>query len=138
MANESLWAGIMKHLNVTAVLLVTGVLIIGKSAGRFDTKLSKDQQILQVLNRLTFGPRPGDIEQVRRMGVEKWVDLQLHPDRIAENPVLEAKLKPLETLWMTPAQILKDYPLIPANVIQPTRLPDLLPGDQFRRFMSGT
>ena len=81
-----------------------------KAGGRFDTKLSKDQQILQAVNRLTFGPRPGDVEEVRRLGVDKWVDLQLHPERIPENPVLDEKLKPLETLRMEPGEIIAAYP----------------------------
>src|ERR1035438_5476070 len=49
-----------------------------RAADRFDTKLTTDQQIVHVLNRLTFGPRPGDIEEVRRIGVDKWIDQQLH------------------------------------------------------------
>ena len=69
-------------------------------AARFDAKLSPEQKILQALNRLTFGARPGDIEEVRRLGVEKWIELQLHPERIAENPALEARLKPLDTIRM--------------------------------------
>jgi uncharacterized protein (DUF1800 family) len=47
-------------------------------------ELLPDEQIQQVLNRLTFGPRPGDAEKVRAMGIEKWIDLQLNPDRIAD------------------------------------------------------
>ncbi|MCU1334838.1 MAG: hypothetical protein JWO19_419 [Bryobacterales bacterium] len=110
-----------------------------KAGGRFDSKLTKDQRILQVLNRLTFGPRPGDIEEVRRMGVEKWVDLQLHPERIPENPVLETKLKPLETLRMDPAAIIAQYPQVnPALVFRPTPLNELLSQDQIRRVMNGT
>ena len=41
-----------------------------------------DQQVLQVLNRLAYGPRPGDVARVRAMGVDRWIDLQLHPERI--------------------------------------------------------
>ena len=41
-----------------------------------------DQQVQQVLNRLAFGPRPGDVAQVRAMGVDQWIALQLAPDRI--------------------------------------------------------
>ncbi len=41
-----------------------------------------DEQIQQVLNRLAFGPRPGDAAAVRAMGVDKWIELQLHPERI--------------------------------------------------------
>jgi uncharacterized protein (DUF1800 family) len=45
-------------------------------------ELAADQQIIQALNRLTFGPRPGDVQNVRAMGLDKWIDLQLHPERI--------------------------------------------------------
>jgi uncharacterized protein (DUF1800 family) len=46
--------------------------------------LTADQQVLQALNRLTFGPRPGEIARVRQMGVDRWIALQLSPDRIAD------------------------------------------------------
>src|SRR5690242_13967446 len=45
-------------------------------------ELLPDEQIQQVLNRLTFGARPGDAAKVRAMGVDKWIDQQLHPERI--------------------------------------------------------
>jgi len=41
-----------------------------------------DQQVQHVLNRLAFGPRPGDTERVRRMGVDAWIAEQLRPERI--------------------------------------------------------
>ena len=50
----------------------------------FEKKLSKDQQILQALDRLTFGPRPGDVETVKKMGLKKWIGRQLHPERTPE------------------------------------------------------
>jgi uncharacterized protein (DUF1800 family) len=88
---------------------VAAVPIQGIAADRFDQKLSKDQRIVHALNRLTFGARPGDVEQVRRVGVEKWIDLQLHPERIRENDVLAPKLQPLETLQMSTRQIFETY-----------------------------
>ena len=45
-------------------------------------ELPADQQIIQALSRLTFGPRPGDVLEVRAMGLDKWIDQQLHPDKI--------------------------------------------------------
>ena len=47
--------------------------------GARSPKLSKDLQPIHALNRLTFGPRPGDVETVRKMGVKQWIDLQLSP-----------------------------------------------------------
>jgi uncharacterized protein (DUF1800 family) len=94
--------------------LVAAVPIQGIAADRFHEKLSKDQRIVHALNRLTFGARPGDVDQVRRMGFEKWIDLQLHPERIRENSVLAAKLQPLETLQMATWQIFETYQPTPA------------------------
>ena len=48
-------------------------------------ELPADQQIIQALNRLTFGPRPGDVLKVRAMGLDKWIDQQLHPERINDS-----------------------------------------------------
>ena len=48
-----------------------------------------DQQIMQVLNRLAFGPRPGDVASVRAIGVDAWIDRQLHPERIDDTEMNE-------------------------------------------------
>jgi len=72
-------------------------------------KLPEDQQIEHALNRLTFGPRPDYAKAVSKLGLKKWVDLQLHPERIPENPVLTAKLAPLETLRMSNDEIAQNY-----------------------------
>ena len=77
---------------------------------QFQKKLSKDDQILHALDRLTFGPRPGDVQRVKKIGLKKWIFEQLHPDRIDENPVLEARLQSLESLHMTPLEAAQHYP----------------------------
>src|SRR5271170_7949461 len=76
----------------------------------FQKKLSKDEQILHALDRLTFGPRPGDVARVKKIGLKKWIFEQLHPDRMNENPVLDAQLQALESLRMTPLEALQHYP----------------------------
>jgi uncharacterized protein (DUF1800 family) len=48
-------------------------------------ELPADQQIIQALNRLTFGAKPGDILKVRAIGLDAWIDQQLHPDRINDD-----------------------------------------------------
>jgi uncharacterized protein (DUF1800 family) len=86
-----------------------------------------------------LGPALADIEEVRRTGIEKWLDLQLHPERIAEDPVLEQKLKPYETLRLPAAQIVKDYPLIAPGVLNRfTPMNDLLKQDQVTKLYNGT
>jgi uncharacterized protein (DUF1800 family) len=72
--------------------------------GQADRSSFSDHQILHVLNRLTFGPHLGDVERVRKMGLQEWIQSQLHPEVIPENPALEEKLKPLNSLRMSLAQ----------------------------------
>src|SRR5580700_8589368 len=62
---------------------------------RFDKPLTGDQAILHALDRLTFGPRPGDVEAVKKKGLSQWIGLQLHPERIPLNPALEAQTQAL-------------------------------------------
>lgn len=81
----------------------------GHAADSFEQKLSSDRQITQALNRLTFGLRPGDAEEVKRTGLSKWMDKQLHPDQIAENPVLEERLKRLESVRMPVSEVVSKY-----------------------------
>ena len=76
----------------------------------FQKKLSKDDQILHALDRLTFGPRPGDVARLKKIGLKKWMFEQLHPDRMDENPALEAQLQALESLRMTPLETVQHYP----------------------------
>jgi uncharacterized protein (DUF1800 family) len=48
-------------------------------------ELPADQQIIQALSRLTFGPNPGDVLKVRSMGLDNWIDQQLHPEKIDDS-----------------------------------------------------
>jgi uncharacterized protein (DUF1800 family) len=72
--------------------------------------MTEDQKALHALNRLTFGARPGDLDEVKKLGLQAWIDRQLHPADIPENPTLEARLKPLDTLTMDPKDLVKRYP----------------------------
>src|SRR5262245_61308415 len=118
-----------------AVLVALSMACLSSAAGRFDQKLTLDKQIVHVLTRLTFGPRPADVEQVRRLGVDKWIDQQLHPEQIAENPILEAKVKPLETVYMATWQIADKYPQTPAAfMIRPPAITTLSPQISSRLF----
>jgi uncharacterized protein (DUF1800 family) len=102
----------MKKFGIALTLAGVAVLAAYSETdySRFNQPLSKDQQILHALNRLTFGPRPGDVETVRKMGLKKWIDQQLHPERVAENPEVAARLRPLESLQMSAAEIATNYP----------------------------
>ncbi len=57
------------------------------AATRREGALSVDERVRHVLNRLAFGPRPGDEAAVRAMGVERWIARQLEPDSIDDGDV---------------------------------------------------
>jgi uncharacterized protein (DUF1800 family) len=73
------------------------------------TELSADEAILHALNRLAYGPRPGDVEHVRQMGLAKWIDQQLNPNSI-DDKVVEPRLETYLTLRMSSEQLLAEYP----------------------------
>ena len=73
------------------------------------TELSTDEAIQHALNRLAYGPRPGDVERVRQMGLAKWIDQQLNPQTIDDRAV-EARLNIYPTLTMKTSQLLAEYP----------------------------
>jgi uncharacterized protein (DUF1800 family) len=96
-----------------AALLSLGLFAFAKNPDtvrQFFKPLPNDQKIQQALNRLTFGPRPGDAQKVRAEGLKKWIEEQLHPDSIPENPILAAKLKTMDTLTMSSAELVRNYP----------------------------
>ena len=78
------------------------ILILGASS---DTALTDRQRALHVLNRLAFGPRPGDVDRVLKSGIDVWIDEQLHPDRIPDRAV-EARLQQLPSLRMSNAELM--------------------------------
>lgn len=73
------------------------------------TELSADEAILHALNRLAYGPRPGDVERVRQMGLAKWIDVQLNPKAV-DDSAMEARLRDYPTLQMSSAQLIAEYP----------------------------
>ena len=100
------------------VVALAAVLCLAVFAGKkpaaesrqFLKQIPEDQKILQALNRLTFGPRPGDVQAVKAVGLKVWIDRQLHPESIPQNPALADKLKTMDTLAMTGAEIVRSYP----------------------------
>jgi len=73
------------------------------------TQLTEDEAIVHTLNRLAYGPRPGDVEHIRQMGLDRWVEQQLHPDSI-DDSALNRRLENYPTLKMSSAQLLEQYP----------------------------
>ena len=64
---------------------------------------------LHVLNRLAFGPRPGDIERVTKMGIDGYIDQQLHPETIPMPPELSERLAKLSEGETSQADLITTY-----------------------------
>lgn len=75
-----------------------------------------DRTIVHVLNRIGFGPRPGDIEKVRAMGLQAYIDQQLHPERIPDGS-MEPRLTDLTTIRLSSRELAQQFalPLIEAR-----------------------
>jgi uncharacterized protein (DUF1800 family) len=72
-------------------------------------QMDQRKQVVHVLNRLTFGPRPGDVDRVTAIGLDKWIDQQLHPEKIDDSE-LDARLSPLRTLRMNTREMAENFP----------------------------
>jgi uncharacterized protein (DUF1800 family) len=73
------------------------------------TQLTEDQAILHALNRLAYGPRPEDVQRIRQIGLEKWIDQQLHPESI-DDAGLDERLQQYPTLKMSSKELFEKYP----------------------------
>src|SRR6266566_2819235 len=73
------------------------------------TELNEQEAILHALNRLGFGPHPGEVEQIQKTGLESWIQAQLHPENTAE-PVIDARLAEYPALALSAASLIDKYP----------------------------
>ncbi len=78
-------------------------------------RLTEEQKVAHLLDRVTFGARPGDVERVMKLGWEKYLEEQLHPERISDQ-ALEQRLKNIESIHLNSAELARNYP--PPQVLQ--------------------
>lgn len=100
----------MKRIKLTlpvCLLLAFGVAICAAAPKKPPT-LTEDQRIRHLLDRIGFGPRPGDIQRVKQVGLDKYIDQQLHPDTITDDAT-DKLLARLSTLSMLPADLVDGY-----------------------------
>jgi uncharacterized protein (DUF1800 family) len=88
-------------------------------------QLTEEQKILHLLNRAGFGPRPGDIERVRRIGIEQYINEQLHPEDLSDE-FLSRPLLAFSTLQMSQFDIFQTFDPQPGRP-QPTPTPTPTP-----------
>jgi len=104
---------ILLLLLVFTVASVTAMWAVNKNKGKKaeanSPTMDDHQRAMHALNRLTFGPRPGDVDRVTAMGIDKWIDLQLHPEKI-DDSALSTRLAPLRTLNMDTKEMVMAFP----------------------------
>src|SRR5580704_2343173 len=135
-----------RTLALAAVLSFATTLPAQKANTPFDQKLTGDQAILHAIDRLAFGPRPGDVEAVKKMGLKQWIDLQLHPERIPAQPDLEtlansfvepAAERVVALLAKTVAQLQAQLQAA-ARPVRPLAPQDLIPMEKVTMLRAGT
>src|SRR6185436_5396520 len=91
----------MKRILVIAVAITAGVAVSAAVP-------NGDQAIVHVLNRVAFGPRPGDVDRVRSIGLERYIDEQLRPERLPD-PSMNGRLRGLTTIGLSAGEIAERY-----------------------------
>ncbi len=105
------------------ISLLLGLIIwLGLPSPSYGDNQSITTKTIHVLNRLSFGPRPGDIERVQSMGIDTYIKSQLRPETIREAQQLTNQLSTLTTLDLNPVELYKEYaPLPPKQQKQQTK-----------------
>jgi uncharacterized protein (DUF1800 family) len=101
----------MKRYFATTTLLIgvsVSAVLVAKNKPPSNAQ-DEHQRAVHALDRLTFGPRPGDPDKVIALGVDKWIDLQLHPDKI-DDSAMQARLAQYRTLQMSSREIALNFP----------------------------
>jgi len=105
-------------LTITAFAITLAVctqVAIGKKQESASAQMDARKRAAHAVNRLTFGPRPGDVDHVLAIGVDKWIEEQLHPDKI-DDKTLDVRLAPFRTLRMDTRELVANFP--PPQVIK--------------------
>src|ERR1700752_5303581 len=89
--------------------------------------LTEEQRIVHVLNRLGFGARPGDVERVKSMGLENYINQQLNPEKITDT-VADNKVSDLNVLNMSTAELYEKFPQ-PGQLLRQLQARGMLPAD---------
>lgn len=112
--------------SLATVLLLAGGLYAKKHKDETN-QLDPQKRAMHALDRLSFGPRPGDVQHLASGDIDKWIELQLHPEKI-DDSAMEARLAQYRTLQMSSRELLLQFPTNPiAKAVQDGKLP--MPSD---------
>ena len=108
---RALVAGVVCVLVVERPLLAAGIAAGGR--GKKNTPAVKqiqgEERVLHTLNRLTFGPRPGDVAAVQAVGLQRWFEQQLNPAGI-DDSALDARLTMFPAMKLQQVELMQRYP----------------------------
>ncbi len=99
---------------VAALVIGLGLAAGAQAASAQAAEITPALRPYHVLNRLAFGPTEADLAHVRAVGVDRYIDEQLAPDRIPLPPALAARLASLPTLTASPGTLWAEYRPDPA------------------------
>ena len=117
-SNQRLWTWLL-----FAMVLLSALGLVAEKKNKKSKELAnaaamqmdEQKRAIHVLNRFTFGPRPGDVQRIEGMGIDKWFEQQLYPEKINDS-ALEARLAPFRTLKMSTNELVRNFP--PPQVIK--------------------
>jgi uncharacterized protein (DUF1800 family) len=112
---------------ILAVAMIAAQSIAAVDKSPKSKSLTEEQRIVHVLNRLGFGARPGDVERVKAMGLENYINQQLNPENISDS-VAENKIRDLTALNLTTAELYEKYPQ-PGQLLRQLQARGMLPAD---------
>jgi len=88
-------------------LLLGLIMWLGLPSSSYADSQSITNKTIHVLNRLAFGPRPGDIEKVQAMGIDNYIQTQLRPETIRQSPQVTQKMAKLTNFYLAPTELYK-------------------------------
>ena len=99
----------MRYKAVRPIVLFCLVLIATSNASSSPASLTEQQKLTHVLNRLGFGPRPGDMERGPEMGLREYIEQQLKPESINDART-DDRVRHLSSLEMSLPDVFEQYP----------------------------
>jgi len=99
----------MRYKTIAPIVLILLLITTTGSRAAEQTATADQQKITHILNRLGFGPRPGDVERVQKMGIKEYIEQQLHPESIPDTRADDRAFH-LASIRMSQEQIFQNYP----------------------------